>query len=128
MRVLLLVIVYLSLFPSVRARADEVTLTGGKQLQGSLELDGKGRLRFVSPGQPTPPSLAGLDVRLTPAAPRSLRAATIHRITLPGSQQLTGELLGLNDKELKLRTGWSDPLSIPRQAVVAVTHPPGWVT
>src|SRR5262249_26959890 len=116
------------LLPAARLRADELILQGGKRLPGTLELDGKGRLRFAPTGQAVPSSLTGLDIRLTPASLPTRLAATAHRVILPHDQHLTGELLHLNEKELTLRTAWSDRLSIPRSAVVAVTHLPGWVT
>ncbi|HXG12509.1 MAG TPA: hypothetical protein VNK04_22325 [Gemmataceae bacterium] len=111
-----------------RAGADELTLPDGSRRLGRLEMDGKGRLRFAAPGQPVPASLADLDIRLAPGQLAPWHAAMTHRVTLRGEQHLTGELLELNEKELKLRTPWADRLSVPRRAVVALAHPPGWVT
>jgi hypothetical protein len=56
------------------------------------------------------------------------RAAAPYRILLRGGQHLTGELVGLDSDKVQLRTAWSDALSIPRAAVVAVNHAPGFVT
>jgi hypothetical protein len=49
----------------------------------------------------------------------------IHRVCLPGGQRLSGELLGLEEKELLLRTPWRDRLAVPRSAVVGVRSLPG---
>ena len=46
---------------------------------------------------------------------------TIHRVELWGEQHLSGELLDFDEKALQLRTAWSERLSIPRPALVAVT-------
>jgi hypothetical protein len=47
---------------------------------------------------------------------------------LPGGQQVTGLLLGLDHDRLRLRTAWAEELTIPRPAVVAVRQLPGVLT
>ncbi len=109
--------------------ADEGVLPGGQRLEGELRTDGQGRLLFQPRGQKPSLPLSQLDhvrfpsVRLPPA-----RAAAPYRVLLRGGQHLTGELVGLNSDKVQLRTAWSDTLSIPRAAVVAVNHAPGFVT
>ncbi len=62
------------------------------------------------------------------AALPPFRCGTVHRVQLAGNQHLTGELVGLDEKELRLRTAWSEQLSIPRHALLAIEQLPGWLT
>jgi hypothetical protein len=112
---------------AVRLAADEAELPTGKRLPGTLELDARGRLRFVPAGQP-----GGLPVselrRVRFSASPSVRLAALHRVTLRSGEQLTGELIELTEKELALRPAWAEVLTVPRAAIAAVTQLPGQVT
>lgn len=107
------------------ARADEATLTDGRRVEGILTLDETAHLRFTAADR----SAVALDriqyVRVAPAAAGPFRAGVVHQVRLPREQRLTGELLALDDKELRLRTPWRDRLAVPRGALVGVTSLPG---
>lgn len=114
---------------SLLAQADEAILTNGKRAQGTLELDDKGRLRFTPTGQSAALSFSEVQqVRFSSEPAFQRRPGTVHQVHLASGQRLTGELIELNEKELKLRPLGRGPFPIPRSAVVAVTHPPGLVT
>jgi hypothetical protein len=105
-------------------RADEITLTDGRRVPGTVTLEETGRVRFAADR-----SAVAADrvqhVRFAPATPVSFRAGVVHQVRLPGSQRLSGELLGLDEKELLLRTPWRDRLPVPRGAVMGVVSLPG---
>jgi hypothetical protein len=110
-------------------RADEATLPDGRRLAGKLVQAPDGRLEFV------PAQGAGrfrLDqvehVRLADTALPPFRAATVYRVSLAKDQRLTAALQELDGQSLRLRTAWAARLSVPRQAVAAVVHRPGFVT
>jgi hypothetical protein len=114
----------LTLAVALAVRADEITLTDGRRLAGSVALNESGRLQFSADRA----ALAGdrvQHVRFGPATPPPFRAGVTHLIRLPGEQRLSGELLGLGEKELLLRTPWRDRLAVPRGALVGVTTLPG---
>jgi hypothetical protein len=121
MRALLTLAVALVVLP---ARADDITLTDGRRLPGAVRLDNSGRLRF-SDGRSVLAADRVQHVRLTAASPPPFRSGVTHLVRLPGGQRLSGELLGLGEKELLLRTPWRDRLSVPRGALVGVTNVPG---
>src|SRR5438128_1157923 len=101
--------------------ADEAVWPDGQRVEGDLSTDGQGRVLFQPLGQ--------LDhVRFPSARLPLARAAAPYRVLLRGGQYLTGELVGLDSDKVHLRTAWSDLLSIPRAAVTAVNHAPGFVT
>jgi hypothetical protein len=109
--------------------AEEATLLNGRRLSGTLALDNAGRLRFTPSKGDAPLAFDRIQhVRFPPAAAFPLRAGMAHRLHLPDGQQLTGELLGFEEQTVRLRTAWSASLSVPRPAVVALTHLPGFVT
>ena len=58
--------------------------------------------------------------------PAPFRAGPGMRLCLQGGQELTGLFLGLDRDQLAFRTAWTDRLAVPRRAVVALTHLPGW--
>src|SRR5207245_2060825 len=62
-------------------------------------------------------------VRLSPA-----HVAAPYRVLLRSGEYWTGELVGFDADKVQLRTAWSKLLSIPRSAVAAVSHAPGFVT
>lgn len=107
--------------------ADEIATTDGKSQQGKLELDPKGHLCFRVAGSSSPLALGeSQQIRLTPTAP-AWRSASVHRVALPQGQRLTGEVLELNNKHLRVRMPWSEQLVIPRSAIQSIIHPPGQV-
>jgi hypothetical protein len=111
------------------AWADEAILHNGSKQEGSLERDAKGRLGFQVPGRTPPLPLRDIQtLRLAPGELTPWRAPAVHRVVLHGEQRLSGELLELDEKELRLRTPWSPRLAVPRTSVRSVSHPPGWVT
>jgi hypothetical protein len=125
MRVLLtLAVASAALAAAPAARADEITLTNGRRLPGTVHLDDSGRLRFAADRS----ALAAdrvQQIRFSPAAPAPFRAGVTHLARLAGGQRLSGELLGLGEKELLLRTPGRDRLAVPRGALVGVTSLPG---
>jgi hypothetical protein len=95
-------------------------------LAGSLGLAPDGRLQLTpSAGDPLPAS--AIDrVRLPASPPPPFRIAGGWRFLLHGGQQLTGDLLGLDEQTLRLRTAWARRLELPRSAVLGMTTLPGW--
>jgi hypothetical protein len=109
--------------------ADEAVRLDGRRVTGTLQTDADGRLRFRAKDADADISLAELqDVRFSDSNPHfSLFGAPL-RIHLGRDQGVTGELLDLDDKSVRVRTFWSDRVQLPRRAVVAVTQLPGRVT
>src|SRR5262249_17961614 len=127
MRRVLCLAVGVLLLSGVGVRAEEATLRDGRRVQGTLGMDGQGRLRFTA-GDPTPVSPGDIHYIRWPDPPSApLRVATLHRVLLADGQALTGQLLGLDEKQLRLRTAWADQLTVPREALVGVTQPGGRV-
>lgn len=109
------------------ARPDEATLRDGRRLPGKLTLDGKG-WQFLPAGKLGPVPAADLaHVRLDTTTLAPLRAGPVQRVVLRDGGSLTGALLDLDARAATLRTAWADRVTLPRAAVAAVTHPPGWV-
>lgn len=110
-------------------RAEEGVLRNGERVPGELSSDGEGRLLFRRLGQAAPVPLNDMDqIRFPSQRLPPLRVGAGFRVVLRGDQHLTGELLGIDSDKVRLRTAWGDNLSIPRAAVVAVRHVPGFVT
>lgn len=110
-------------------QADDAVLANGKRLHGKLAFGTDQRLRFTADGPAAAPSLADIhDVRFPAAAVIPFRAGTIHTLLLSDDQRLTGVLLGLDDKQISLRTPWDKRLVIPRHAVHGVVQLPGAIT
>src|SRR5579871_5417803 len=113
----------------IAVHADEAVLPQGQRIEGELGSDRDGQLVFRARGQEQPVSLGQLDhVRFSPTPLPPFRAAAPFRVLLHGGEHLTGELLGFSSDKVQLRTAWRDILSIPRAAVAAVRHAPGFVT
>jgi hypothetical protein len=111
-----------------RLAAAEGILSSGKAVRGNLTW-AKSRLVFVASAGKKSYGLEELDqVRFPFAAIPPLRCATVHRLTLPGGQRLTGELLGLDGQTCRFRPAWGPAVSIPRPAVAALTQLPGFQT
>src|SRR5262249_9645948 len=97
-----------------------------RRLEGQLDLDDKGRLRFTAAGQAAPTPPATIDqVRLAPTAVPPLRAATVHRVELGNGQALTGQLRALEERSLRLRTDWAEEITVPRHALRSVLQTRG---
>jgi hypothetical protein len=127
MRRVLSLAVGVLLLSGVGVRAEEATLRDGRRVQGTLGVDGQGRPRFTAADQtPVPPGDIHY-IRWPDAPAPPLRVATLHRVLLADGQALTGQLLGLDEKQLRLRTPWADQLTVPREALVGVTQPGGRV-
>jgi hypothetical protein len=111
------------------AVADEAVRANGLRVQGTLALNKSGRLHFTPTKKDAPLPLAEIQhIRFANADVPPLRFGTPHRVVFHRNQQLTGELLGLDDESLRLRTFWSDQARLSRRAIAAVTHLPGLVT
>lgn len=122
---LILVVTSAALAAAPALRADEITLTDGKRLSGTVHLDDTGRLRFVAADRSTLAADRVQHIRLVPATCTPFRAGAVHQVRLSRDQRLSGELLGLGEKELLLRTSWRDRLALPRGILVGVTSLPG---
>jgi hypothetical protein len=114
-------LIYLFLVPLL-AGADDAVLPGGERVKGELSLTKAGRLHFV-PQKGPPPDAAEYYLSGRPAP---FRAGGGMLLKLPGGQEVSGLFLGLERDNLIFRTAWSDRLEVPRRAVVALTHLPGW--
>jgi hypothetical protein len=111
------------------APAEEAYGPDGKPVSGALAVDAKGRLRFTPTGRTEAlPSAAISHVRFSTAEPTPLRSASLFQFVLYDGQRLTGKLLALDEKNLTLRTAWSEKLNLPRSALASVAHLPGWRT
>src|SRR5262245_48104157 len=114
-RVVVLLILFAPACHAAEPR-DEGVLRDGRTRTGTLTLADK-RLVLRTADGALP--LSDVDhVRLAPASVPVLRVPVVHRVVLDGEQQLTGELLGIDARHLRLRTAWSDSLALPRAAVV----------
>lgn len=115
-----------SLLPG--AGADEAVLADGGHRPGTLSF-AAGRLLFQPAGSTAPLPLADLHaVRCTGGPTPPLLVGRAHRVLLPRGQAVTGQLLGLDEVRLRLRTAWAESVAVPRPAVAAVTQLPGWNT
>ena len=117
-----------TLLPAAGAAADEAVLPDGRHQPGLLALAGD-RLVFQPAGGQAPLPLSEVpSVRFPAESVPPLLAGRIHRALLRDAESLSGELLGLDEQRLRLRTAWADELAVPRPAVAAVTQFPGWDT
>lgn len=106
-------------------RAADAVLSDGQQLSGSIRFTSAGRLEFVA-GPRILPIERVRRVRFPAVSVVPLRAGPVHRVVLRDGQRLTGELLGVDAKTVRLRTAWAaHPLQAPRGAVLSLGHPPG---
>lgn len=109
------------------APADQAVLPGGRLVEGKLRCDRGGSLSFVPADRR---ALAAADVRgyrLATAVPH-FRGTPAHLVRLAGDEQLSGVFAGMDADQVRLRTAWSERLTIPRCGIVALTHLPGWRT
>lgn len=111
-------------FTAVAAgRADEAVLPDGQRLEGKLTADAAGRFAFKVDGRSVPLTQLAL-VRFGDSAKRELDSATC-RVTLTDGSSFAADVLKLDEKQLRARTGWAEELAIPRSAVASVVRPGG---
>jgi hypothetical protein len=103
------------------ARAEEATLADGRRLTGKLVLTTAGRLQLTRTDGPPLPLAETHRLRFTESDLPPLLTAPVHRVLLREGQSVTGEFLGLDDRNLRLRTCWTRELSVPRPAVVGIS-------
>jgi hypothetical protein len=105
--------------------AEEAVLPDGRHRVGALTF-AQDRLTFQPAADQAALALAEIHaVRFAADPVPPLLAGRVHRVLLPDGQHLTGQLLGLDEQRLRVRTTWADDLAVPRAAVVAVTQLPG---
>jgi hypothetical protein len=111
-------------------RADEEAIcSNGRRVRGTLTVTEGGTLHFVPAGQDKPlPADALEGIRIDPAAAVVSRAGNSLRANLADGQHLTGELLKLDGERAQLRPAWVERIDLSRNAVVSLTHPPGYRT
>jgi hypothetical protein len=109
-------------------RADEeATCSNGRRVRGTLTLADGGTLRFLPTGQDTPLPANGIEgIRFDASPAITPRAGNSLRALLADGQHVTGELLKLDGERVQLRSAWSERVVVKRNAVVALTHPPGF--
>lgn len=118
----------LCLAPAV-LHADEAVLPDGTRLPGRLQRADDGRLRFQPDKRSTPLSLDAIDhVRFPFTGIARPRGPLHHHLLLWDGQRITGELLSLDERAVRLRPGWSEALTLPRAAVAGIVQPAGWMT
>jgi hypothetical protein len=105
--------------------AAEAMLTDGKRVPGTPSLDSDGRLRFTPRGKTEPlPADAVRVVRFDGTAP-PLRLTGIRCVHFGAGERLTGQWVGFKPGAIRLRTAWSDEVSIPVLPGALVTPLPG---
>jgi hypothetical protein len=109
--------------------ADEAVLLDGRRLPGELVTGPGGSLQFRPARGGANLTLDQLAfVRFPSSSPLPSRFPLVHQIVLRDGQRLTGEFLGIDERSVRLRTGWSGPLTLPRAAVAAVVQPRSLMT
>src|SRR5437588_558899 len=116
----------LCLLVLTEGRADEAVLRDGRKVAGRLTLAGT-RWQFhpAGKGEPLAPSVLQ-HVRLEAGFSAPLHDGLPLRVELRGGQWLTGGLSEVGGKNVLLKTAWAESLTVPRTAVAALCHPPGW--
>jgi hypothetical protein len=111
-------------------RADEeAACANGRRVRGTLTVAEGGALRFVPAGQEKPLAAETVEgVRFDPTGTVTPRAGNSLRMLLPDGQQVTGELLKLDGERVRLRPAWSERVDLKRDAMIALTQPPGYRT
>jgi hypothetical protein len=105
-------------------RAEEAILLDGRRLGGVMVLRA-GSLQFQPPRGAAPLAMEQVRfVRFDSSSPPVVRFPLVHQVLLRDGQRLTGELLGLDEREVRIRSTWSAPLALPRAAVAAVVQAP----
>jgi hypothetical protein len=99
-------------------------LLDGTRLPGTLELTA-GRLLFRTPGRAL--NLEQVDSVRSHAATPPSHALRPRHVELWEGQWLAGDFTALDERQLVLSSPWAGRLTIPRAAVTALTHLPGFV-
>jgi hypothetical protein len=105
--------------------AAEATLTDGKRVSGTPSLDADGRLRFTPRGKTEPLPADVVRTVHFDAAPPPLRLTGIRCVHFGAGERLTGQWVGFKPNSIRLRTAWSDEISIPVIPGALVTPPAG---
>jgi len=129
-RILLIGSLYILFGIALAVRADdEAFCSNGRRVHGSFSLNDKGTFRFVPAGQETPLAVEMIEsIRLDQSKPVPSRSGGGLRLLLADGQRISGELLKLDAECVQLRPAWSEHIDVSRNAVVALTHPPGYRT
>src|SRR6476659_809169 len=93
---------------ALTAHADEITLTDGRRVVGTLSREETGRLHVIAADKAVIAPDTVRSIRFTGTPPTPFRAGVVQQVHLIGEQHLSGELLALDDKSLALRTAWTD--------------------
>src|SRR5262249_32822922 len=106
------------------APAEEALLRNGRRALGELSCSKNGRWSFTPTGNAEPMTWDDIEqVRISPSAPPSPRMPQVHRILLNGDEAVTGEILGFNSENLRLKTGWTGAdLVIPFHFINSIEH------
>lgn len=102
-------------------------LANGRRIAGTLAFEKK-RLNFTSRRGEAYPLADVARIVFAKTAPAPFRVSGGRRVHLRDGQQITGQLLGLNEEKLVLRTAWAERLELPRAALAAIDSLPGWQT
>jgi hypothetical protein len=109
--------------------ADEAVYRNGCRAAGKLQLDADGRLRFTPQDGKSKLSFADIqDVRFPEVVPHSSLWGAPLRIGFDKEEWITGELLGLTDKTVTVRTSWSESAALPRSTLASIMQLTGWIT
>jgi hypothetical protein len=108
---------------------EEAVCADGRRVRGTLTVADDGALRFAPSGQdkPLPPG-AVEGVRFDATNAVTPRAGNSVQGAFANGQFITGELLQLDGARVRLRPAWADRVELKRDAVTALTHPPGYRT
>src|SRR5262245_28453259 len=101
-------------------RADEAVLRDGRICKGTLGLDSQRRLSFTADGKAL--RMREIETVRLPTPRASHNSAVIHQVHFRSGERLSGELLSLDARALRLRTGWGSETLIPRYAVSGLTN------
>jgi hypothetical protein len=107
-------------------RADEAVQRDGRALKGALSLEKTGKLQITTADRRVADLEDGAEVRLDGGPPPIFRGAPGKLLRLTNGQSISGVFVGLEKNNLIFETAWADRLAVPRSAVVALTHQPGW--
>jgi len=120
--------VFLAALLLAPAGGEEAILRDGRRLPGQLGL-AENRLQFMPSGKQVALLLDQLhQVRFAELPAPACLIGTVFHVVLADGQRLTGELHALDGEKLQIRAPWERLLSIPRQAVRALTQPTGYLS
>jgi hypothetical protein len=104
--------------------ADEAVRRDGTRVSGALSLAADERFAFRA-GERNE-AIESLEFIRFAAKPASPGALLWHQIRLVNEDTILAELLRLDERNLYVRTAWTDKLAVPRAVIERVTHAPGW--